>query len=1059
MKLLPSAPAVKQQTKKISAKSISSGGGESGGHKGLVSVKSRVIKIEKLLGAQNKLYEKQKKKAVVQEEKKTRAKREDRLEKPKDKEEKDSKKLLKGPKLGFLDRVKNFIGKVLIGFIAIKMIKYLPNLLQLIPKIDSVLTWVSNFGMGLVDGFATFVKGAYDLRTKTIKFVKDVGGEDALEKFKMFEGAMEKVITALVFATAAGGKGGIFDAIGEVAGDRLMQKGAQTAATKAGSIGAGAAAGIIGGVGLLSSAIGEGAFQLRGKGRELEGGAKKNYEKHKDKWAVDPRRALSWGMYQAARFGNTMLSTLGFLFDVVGAPFRYAIELIRYPFLSEEGKKKQAKNLAKFDSRIREDVRKALNMVTFGNAFKEKGSFGNIFGDDAAQAEMMSKMSGGGITRGGQELGAVSRQLKSEKKRARPAPTNSQKTRIQPGDSVGGKKDIQRIFPKSDKNDSISPLTYIEGVNKKVSEMPFLGPIFGVAYKTLLGDQADDNDYRNIAGGLDKWTRYTFNLSGSKMKLAGGGEVDIDMLMKNRNMTGVIQKNIKGIISDKVTNALNDLRRQLSLKDNVQQTAGTPGPGSSDQTTSTSRVTISGGDADFWTLVAVASREDGDPQAWADVAQSIYNRLGSGAYTGSTIKELILARMQYEPTWKFPNGTINGRGNPNDEWYAIKDVATAAAAAGMSQDAMKSVAAAILNTSLQDKAREFIQGRTDFRGYSVEGGLTRKAGDNYFGWYNNYNQNRVASVPNFGATATVAPSTSTSAGSGVVPQGQLADMTGGKRNIYLHWSAGNNMTGHPNRYHATFLADGSKVQTVPYTQRTPDGHTSDRNQAIGLAVAGMGHQGWGTMKKSALDAMVAEAAKLAKQMGFSKSEVDRRIWTHAEAGSMLDGGRNRPNSKNRVTPPPAADNYGPYGGDSARVDWMDVDQQSWGQKKGGSVLRSMIKNRMYYGGKVSGAKGQDMIPVMLTHGEFILDVNSTKAMEDNFPGFLDALNRAKYDQAIGVLRNYASYEAGAQQSAQIPMTIINNIIQSQGQNSPGGVMVMSSGSSADDYGEALAAGQ
>ena len=214
-----------------------------------------------------------------------------------------------------------------------------------------------------------------------------------------------------------------------------------------------------------------------------------------------------------------------------------------------------------------------------------------------------------------------------------------------------------------------------------------------------------------------------------------------------------------------------------------------------------------------------------------------------------------------------------------------------------------------------------------------------------------------------------------------------------------------------------------------------------------------------TMKKSALDAMVAEAAKLAKQMGFSKSEVDRRIWTHAEAGSMLDGGRNRPNSKNTVTPPPAPDNYGPYGGDSARVDWMDVDQQSWGQKKGGSVLRSMIKNRMYYGGKVSGAKGQDMIPVMLTHGEFILDVNSTKAMEDNFPGFLDALNRAKYDQAIGVLRNYASYEAGAQQSAQIPMTIINNIIQSQDQKSSGGVMMMPSGGSADDYGEALAAGQ
>ena len=28
----------------------------------------------------------------------------------------------------------------------------------------------------------------------------------------------------------------------------------------------------------------------------------------------------------------------------------------------------------------------------------------------------------------------------------------------------------------------------------------------------------------------------------------------------------------------------------------------------------------------FWTLAAVAGTEDGDPQGWADVAQSVYNR-------------------------------------------------------------------------------------------------------------------------------------------------------------------------------------------------------------------------------------------------------------------------------------------------------------------------------------------------------------------------------------------------------------------------------------------------
>ena len=44
-----------------------------------------------------------------------------------------------------------------------------------------------------------------------------------------------------------------------------------------------------------------------------------------------------------------LYSIAGVLLDVIGAPFRYAIELLRFPFLSEEDKKKQAYNLAKLD--------------------------------------------------------------------------------------------------------------------------------------------------------------------------------------------------------------------------------------------------------------------------------------------------------------------------------------------------------------------------------------------------------------------------------------------------------------------------------------------------------------------------------------------------------------------------------------------------------------------------------------------------------------------------------------------------------------------------------------
>ncbi len=49
--------------------------------------------------------------------------------------------------------------------------------------------------------------------------------------------------------------------------------------------------------------------------------------------------------------------------------------------------------------------------------------------------------------------------------------------------------------------------------------------------------------------------------------------------------------------------------------------------------------------------------------------------------------------------------------------------------------------------------------------------------------------------------------------------------------------------------------------------------------------------------------------------------------------------------------------------------------------------------------------------------EFIIDADSTLAIENTAPGFLNALNKAKGFQSIDVLRNYASYEGAHLQSA------------------------------------------
>jgi len=42
--------------------------------------------------------------------------------------------------------------------------------------------------------------------------------------------------------------------------------------------------------------------------------------------------------------------------------------------------------------------------------------------------------------------------------------------------------------------------------------------------------------------------------------------------------------------------------------------------------------------------------------------------------------------------------------------------------------------------------------------------------------------------------------------------------------------------------------------------------------------------------------------------------------------------------------------------------------------------------------------------------EFVIDADSTRALQGTFPGLLKALNKAEGDEAIEALRSYADYE-------------------------------------------------
>ena len=211
---------LKPSSKKISAKSLRPQAQEEGVFitgKQLISIQSKTIRIEKMLGKENSILKKQLNKKRIQTEKQKRESKEEKFETKPD-AKKEAKKGLSMPRIGFFEKVKNFIGKVLLAFVAIKLLPLLPQLLDFLPKLEGIVDFVSDLGIGFLNILGDVLAGAYELRDKTIGFIEQIGGEGAVDAFLKFEKAIEAVLTALIAIggimaiagnnSGPGGKGG-----------------------------------------------------------------------------------------------------------------------------------------------------------------------------------------------------------------------------------------------------------------------------------------------------------------------------------------------------------------------------------------------------------------------------------------------------------------------------------------------------------------------------------------------------------------------------------------------------------------------------------------------------------------------------------------------------------------------------------------------------------------------------------------------------------------------------------------------------------------------------------
>jgi hypothetical protein len=700
----------------------------------LIKIKDNLEKIHKLTLTSNKLTEKDLEVKRLSAEKLKFAEKEERLEDKGEKKEKD-----KGgeiiPKMGIFDRINRFITFTFLGWLANKLFKHLPKLLEFSKNIAPVMEFFSSFTANIFKGLVDFIDFGYDTHKKVRDFIGNIGGEDFQKTFDEFSSNLNKFVNLAIIAGIAA-SGGTDFGLGKGAKPGTPSRPGQGGRPKVTTSGGG----------------GAGRPDIRNPLRSgprvtTTGGGAAGAPNIRSPLRQKPQITGSGGKV-LGKMGGKVFGKI----PVIGGLVSFIISV-----LSGEPVGRAAAKAVGFSigSALGTFVPVPFVGTILGGMLGDivgGALYDTLVGNKPEKPEVVAKSKGGKVTtRKGKVVGGpAQRKVRRVVRRVVTPPKSSP---INPGKSVGGEEKLKKMFPEPPSGQvgtSMDPYGTTVGTAEKMGDIPFLGPLFNIFGKTLLGDLPNKGDYQKVGMGFGAWINTAISqgmLQGNLVSAFSNGGI-IDDIGKS-DISGWVEKSVEELIKNKVTEAINELKRNLGLKP-LSGPSGVPGVSPED-----GEFSVSGGNEDFWTLVAVASREDANAQGQADVAQSIYNRLASGAYSGNSIRELILARTQYEPTWRYPS--MGQFGVPNPEWMAIKDAETAASASGFTTSTIKQVAANILNPSLQKNATEFIQGRTDFKaqGQGVTG--INRPGGNVFGWHYNYRQNKIASVPNFGATVVSRP--------------------------------------------------------------------------------------------------------------------------------------------------------------------------------------------------------------------------------------------------------------------------------------------------------------
>jgi hypothetical protein len=485
--------------------------------------------------------------------------KEERLETEKPKKEEKEDKDKTAPKLSIFDRINRFITFTLLGWVAVRLVKHIPKLLEFTKKIGPVMEFFSTLTTNIFTGLIDFIDWGYKAHDNFRGFIGELGGEPFQKAFDDFSSNLNKFVNLAIIAGIAA-SGGTDFGLGKKGPKPGTQKpGARPRPGQGGRPRVTASGGGRAGIPNIRN-------PLRGRPNVTSsGGGRAGAPNIRNPLRQRPK--ITGGGRAFGRIGAKLGGKVLGRIPIIGGLVDFLFAL----WSGEPVGRAAAKGVG---STIGAALGTFIPIPFAGTILG--GILGDIVGGalydtlvdkKPEKPEVVAKRRGGKVsgskkrkttTRKGKVVGGAVR------RRVRRITQPPKATPINPGRSTGGKERFKEMFPEPEEKGIMNPYGHMTETSKVMTDVDFMGPIFNLFAKVHSGDLPTQIDYKRVGASVSAWVNQAISATGSNSSGYSNGGVINNMGIGDIDKW--IEKSAQQLFENKAYQAISDLRKNLGLE-------------------------------------------------------------------------------------------------------------------------------------------------------------------------------------------------------------------------------------------------------------------------------------------------------------------------------------------------------------------------------------------------------------------------------------------------------------------------------------------------------------